>query len=327
MRNAITDVPGIRVGQAQDFEGATGCTVILCEADGAVAGVDVRGSAPGVRETDTIHPLNFITKANAVYLSGGSAFGLDGASGVMQFLEEKKIGIDVEVTHVPIVLGAVLFDLNVGSPNIRPDKAMGYKACQTSGMDVLQGNVGAGTGATIGKSAISEFQMKGGVGTASRQIGNIVIGAIVVVNCYGDIIDKSTGKIIAGCLNKTKTGFADTIQLIQTQILSKTNPDPFKICTNTTLGCIATNAKFTKSQCTKLAQMAHDGFARSINPVHTMFDGDIIFSLSTGDIEADLTSIGSIGAEVMSDAIVNAIKNAKSAYGYMGYLDLPKILL
>ncbi|MBI9102534.1 MAG: P1 family peptidase [Spirochaetales bacterium] len=322
MKNSITDVPGIRVGHIENLEGATGCTVILCE-DGAIAGVDVRGGAPGVREIATLDPVNFVDTVHAIYLGGGSAYGLDGASGVMQYLEEQGKGLDVGVGIVPIVPGAVLFDLPVKRHDIRPDKAMGYAAClDAAGTDyeseIRMGNVGAGTGATIGKPAGPAYIMKGGLGTASRKLGDLIIGAIVAVNCFGDIIDPSTGKIIAGALNESKDGFPGSLNVI-----SKTPAEePSVLKSNTTIGAIATNGKFTKPQMTKIAQMAHDGFARTINPIHTMYDGDTIFALSTGEVTADVTTLGAVAAEVMAEAVLNGIKAAESAFGIPGYKEI-----
>ncbi len=318
MNNSITDIPGIKVGHANNVEGATGCTVVLCE-KGAVAGVDVRGGAPGVREIATLDPVNFVDTAHAVYLGGGSAYGLDGAAGVMQYLEEHGFGLDVGVGVVPIVPGAVLFDLPVVRHDIRPDKEMGYTAClNASDGESSRGNIGAGTGASIGKPAGPDFIMKGGIGTASRKMGNIIIGAIVAVNCFGDIIDSSNGEVIAGTLNPEKNGFAGSLEVIS----QKPDEEPQVLKTNTTIGVIATNAKFTKPQATKIAQMAHDGFARSINPIHTMYDGDTIFTLATGEVEADVTMAGAVAAEVMAEAVVNGIKAAESVYNIPGYKEI-----
>jgi len=322
MKNSITCVPGIKVGHAQNLEGATGCTVILCEA-GAVPGVDVRGGAPGVRETDTLNPVNFVEEAHAVYLGGGSAYGLDGAAGVMQYLEERKIGLDVGVGVVPIVPGAVLFDLPVVRADIRPDKAMGYQAClNATAEEASMGNVGAGTGATIGKPAGPEYIMKGGLGTACRQVGDLIVGAIVAVNCFGDIVDPATGRIIAGALNAGKDGFADSLEVLAGRAATGVNV----IGSNTTIGCVATNARLTKAQVTKVAQMTHDGFARTINPIHTMYDGDTVFALATGQVEADLTAVGSLAAQVMAQAVLNGIRAAETLFGIPGYGDIQKKL-
>ncbi|WP_213975680.1 P1 family peptidase [Tepidanaerobacter acetatoxydans] len=319
MLGYLTDVKGIQVGHAQDYEAGTGCTVILCS-EGAVAGVDVRGGAPGTRETDLMAPENLVQKVHAVYLSGGSAFGLDGASGAVHYLEKKGIGFDVGVTKVPIVPAAVIFDLTVGDFRKRPDFNMGYEACLNAKAknDVL-GNIGAGTGATVGKYFGDEFSMKGGLGTASIKIGELVVAALVVVNCLGDVTDYDTGNILAGALNKTKTGFANTIESIKNELKSKNF-----FGRNTTLGVVATNASLSKAGAKKAASMAHDGFARTIRPVHTMFDGDTIFCLSLGNIEADVSTIGILAAEAVAKAVVCAVKSAEPMYGrkaYKSFLD------
>jgi len=310
----LTDVKGIQVGHAQNYEAGTGCTVILCE-QGAVAGVDVRGGAPGTRETDLLLPENMIQKVHAIYLRGGSAFGLDGVSGVMHFLEENNIGFDVGVTKVPIVPAAVIFDLNVGDYRIRPDFKMGYEACiNATDTDNSSGNVGAGTGATVGKYLGDEFSMKGGLGTHSIKIGDLVVAALVVVNCLGDVVDPDTGEILAGALNETKTGFANTIATIKKGLTSQNI-----FCGNTTIGVVATNAILSKAQAKKVASMAHNGYARAIRPVHTMLDGDTIFCLSLGELNVDVSMVGVLAAEVMAKAIVKAIKSAKPLYGKMSY--------
>ncbi len=318
MNNSITDIPGILVGNAQDTEAGTGCTVILYP-EGAVTGVDVRGGAPGTRDVSALNPVNIVQKAHAVYLGGGSAYGLDGASGVMQYLEEQGKGFDVGVGIVPIVPGAVLFDLPVGKAAIRPDKEMGYRACLAATDSYSKnGNIGAGTGASVGKIKGYGFCMKGGLGTASRKVGDLVVGAIVAVNCYGDIIDPSSGNIIAGVLTADRKSFAQTMTVLAHT--SEGTDNAFS--SNTTIGCIATNAHFDKAGTTKVAMMAHDGFARAINPIHTMFDGDTIFCMATGEIESNPTTVGAIAAEVMAEAILRGVKNAQSAYGIPGYKEI-----
>ncbi len=318
MENSITDIPGIKVGHAQNLEAGTGCTAIICE-NGAVTGVDVRGGGPGTREIDALDPVNLVTKAHAVYLGGGSAYGLEGASGVMQYLEEKGIGFDVGAGIVPIVPGAVLFDFFVGRHDIRPDKKMGYQACENaSDKNTLQGNFGAGTGAAVGRMRGPEFFMKGGLGTASRQVGDLIVGAIVAVNCFGDIINPGTGELVAGILDDDKKGLGNTMSIISS---GKSNgADTFS--SNTTIGCIAVNADFSKVESTKVAMMAHDGFARAINPIHTMTDGDTIFCMAAGGVKSDPTTVGAIAADVMAEAIVNAVKNAESAYGIPSYKEI-----
>lgn len=318
MNNSITDIPGIKVGHAQDLNAGTGCTVIICE-EGAVTGVDIRGGGPGTREIDVLNPINLVTKSHAVYLGGGSAYGLDGASGVMQYLEEKGLGFDVGIGVVPIVPGAVLFDLFVGRHDIRPDKKMGYEACvNSSSNSKAEGNIGAGTGASVGKIKGPDFFMKGGLGTASRQVGDLIVGAIVAVNCFGDIICPFTGRIIAGALDEEKRNLADTMSIISSPEFRESSA----FSGNTTIGCIAVNAILTKAEATKVAMMAHDGFARAINPIHTMYDGDTIFCMSTGSVESDPSTIGALAAEVMAEAIVNAVKNAESAFGIPGYSEI-----
>ncbi|MGA2481039.1 MAG: P1 family peptidase [Spirochaetia bacterium] len=312
MRDSITDVPGIRVGHAQDTASATGCTVVLCE-NGAVAGVDVRGGAPGTRETDCLDPSNASPCVHAIYLGGGSAFGLAGAEGVMKYLEERKVGYNVGVCTVPIVPGAVIFDLTVGQSAVRPDAAMGYRACVSAGQAVAQGNVGAGTGAGIGGDhdpATASRMMKGGLGTASEAAGGLIVGALVVVNCLGNVIDPATGEVLAGLLDEGREGFAGMTALLAT--LPGT-ADYFP--GNTTIGVIATNARLDKAQARRVALMAHDGFARAIDPIHTMSDGDSIFCIATGPLEANLTAIGTLAAHAMSRAILNAVRNAETAYG------------
>ena len=316
MRNSITDVPGITVGNAQNTDAARGCTVVLCP-QGATPGVDVRGGAPGTRETDCCHPASFVPFAHAVYLGGGSAFGLEGAGGVMRFLEEKKVGLDVGVTKVPIVPGAVIFDLLLGDPRIRPDAAMGYRACEAAGLTFKEGNTGAGTGASVGKTAGVPRSMKGGLGTSSIEAGALIVGALVIVNCLGDVIDQATGETVAGALNESGDGFAGSMSLLAA------NPqgiDPFR--GNTTIGVVATNARLSKAQANRVAMMAHDGFARAINPVHTMHDGDTIFCLATGSADADVTVVGSLAAEAMARAIVSAVMHADSAYGLAGFQEI-----
>jgi L-aminopeptidase/D-esterase-like protein len=325
LMNAITDVRGIEVGHAQDEEALTGCTVIICR-KGAVAGVDVRGGAPGTRETDLLNPVNLVEKVHAIVLAGGSAFGLDAASGVMRYLEEQKIGFNTGVAKVPIVPAAILFDLNLGRADVRPDSAMGYRAAASASSDAPdQGNAGVGMGASVGKMFGLGLAMKAGVGTASLDIGGgAVVGALVAVNPWGDVIDPQTNQIIAG-LRSGKVGplrvgkkdhFADTLSMM------KSAPGRGLLAlaarSNTVIGVVATNAKLTKAQATKVAQMAQDGIARTIRPAHTMLDGDVIFALSTGTRKADVSAVGSFAAEVMAEAILQAVKMAKPAGGLPG---------
>ncbi|MDP2976760.1 MAG: P1 family peptidase [Anaerolineales bacterium] len=322
LRNSITDVPGLRVGHAQDDEALTGCTVILCE-KGAVAGVDQRGGAPGTRETDLLDPVNAVEKVHAVLLAGGSAFGLDAASGVMRYLEEKGIGFNTGVARVPIVPAAILYDLAIGRADRRPDLEMGYRAAASaSASPPAEGNAGAGTGASVGKIFGMAGAMKSGLGTASMEIGGgIIVGAIVAVNAFGDVIDPQTGKILAGA-RSTKLGpiqfgsadyFADTLAVMKT--LAGRTILKLAMSRNTVIGVVATNAKFNKAQATKMAQMAQDGLARAIRPAHTMLDGDTIFALATGQKKADVSIVGAFAAEVFAQAILRAVREAKPAGG------------
>jgi len=322
-KDSITKVSGIEVGHAQNDEALTGCTVILCR-KGAVAGVDVRGSAPGTRETDLLNPINLVEKVHAIVLAGGSAFGLDAASGVMRYLDEHKIGFNTGVAKVPIVPAAILYDLNLGNKNIRPDAEMGYQAClNASANRVTEGNVGAGTGASVGKLFGNALAMKSGLGSASMDIGNgITVGAIVAVNAWGDVIED--GKIIAG-LRSGRVGpirvggkeyFADTLKMMRT--FAGRNVMRLATKSNTVIGAVATNAALTKVEATKVAQMAHDGLARCIRPAHTMLDGDTIFALSTGKKKSDVTTIGAFAAEAMAQAILRAVKMSASAGGLPG---------
>jgi len=309
-KNAITDVQGIEVGHVQDDQALTGCTVILCR-KGVVAGVDVRGGAPGTRETDPLNPINLVEKVHAIVLAGGSAFGLDAATGVMRYLEENKIGFNTGAAKVPIVPSAILYDLNLGRADVRPDSAMGYLAATLASSDApAGGNVGAGTGASAGKILGPKRATKAGIGTASINLNGIIIGALVAVNPFGDVIDPANGKVLAGVRSGT------TLQkLKQIQRRPKTT-------SNTVIGVIATNAKLTKAQATKVAQMAQDGIARTIKPAHTMYDGDTIFTLATGEKKADVSTVGAYAAEVMSEAILRAVVMAKSAGGLPGLLSL-----
>lgn len=312
-KGSITDVAGIKVGHFTDSRRPTGCTVILCE-DGATGGVDVRGSAPGTRETDLLNPKNLVQQVHAVVLSGGSAFGLETATGVVRYLEEHGIGYDVGVAKVPIVPAAILFDLGVGDAKIRPDAEAGYKACKAaSSTPPVEGNVGAGAGATVGKMFGMKRAMKGGIGTASIKVGkDLTVGAIVAVNAVGDVIDPTTGKLIAGARATDGKHLAGTMA----GILRGEALPPLLGGTNTTIGLVATDAKLDKAQAQKVAEMAHDGLARAINPAHTMFDGDTIFAVATGKTTstkpANVTLIGALAAEVMAQAVVRAIRAAKS---------------
>ena len=309
MHDDITDIPGIRVGHYTNLEGATGCTVLLCDPP-AVGGIDVRGGAPATRETDLLHPTCMVEEVHAILLTGGSAFGLDAASGVVRYLEEHNIGLDTSVARVPIVPAAAIFDLPLGSPKIRPDAEAGYRAClQATADPVAQGNVGAGTGATVGKIFGPAFAMKGGLGSASTELlGDTIVGALVAVNALGDVIDPQTQQVLAGARSP----------------LDKKSPPPSPLG-NTTIAVIATNASLTKTEINKVAQMAHDGLAHVIRPAHTMFDGDLVFALSLGprsEIRPDpalaaqrVSMLGAAAATTLARAIVNAISHASDLHG------------
>jgi len=314
----ITDIPGIQIGNMQDFEGATGCTVILCK-DGAVAGVDVRGGAPGTRETDLLKPENYVEKIHAVLLAGGSAFGLDAAAGVMNYLEEQGIGFDVGVTKVPIVAGAVLFDLTCKDHRTRPNQEMGYKACLAAeSHDFAEGSMGAGMGATVGKFYGMKHAMKGGLGAYCLQIGDMMVGAVVAVNCFGDVIDPSTGVIIAGAYQEEPSLFLDC----EKGMIEGYNHCDNGFAGNTTIGTIITNVAMTKAQAQKIASMAHDGYARTMRPAHTMLDGDTIFTLSVGSVTADLNVVGLLATQVMEQAVLRAVKKASGVGRYKTYQDV-----
>lgn len=313
-KNAITDIPGIKVGNATHLEGITGCTVVICP-KGAVGGVDQRGGAPGTRETDLLHPMHLVEKAHAILLTGGSAFGLDAASGVMSYLEDNKIGFNVGVTHVPIVPGAVIFDLLIGDHKVRPDAAMGRAACEAaSDGPVEQGSVGAGTGACVGSILGPSTQTKGGLGTASIDLGGgVVVGALVVVNCFGDVVDPANGQIVAGLRKSAKSQeFADTLKTMKGFVGTAALRFAAR---NTVIGVVATNAKLTKEQTNKVAQMAQDGLARAIRPAHTLQDGDTVFALATGQKAADVNVVGAYAAEAFAQAILNGIRYATSLGG------------
>ncbi len=320
--NAITDIPGIQVGHAQDEDAMTGCTVILCP-DGAVAGVDQRGGAPGTRETDALRPMHLVDKVHAVTLAGGSAFGLDAASGVVRYLEEQGAGFNVQVARVPIVPAAILFDLALGDPNVRPDAEMGYQAClNASDQRPQEGNVGAGMGASVGKILGMGQAMKTGLGTASLDIGGgVIVGALVAVNAFGDVIDPHSGEIIAGAraanvgpihIGDADT-FADTLKMMKT-FVGRTALG-FASRGNTVIGVVATNAHLNKEEANKVAQMAQDGLARAIRPAHTMLDGDTIFALATGKRKANVNVVGAFAAKVLAEAIYRAATTAESAGG------------
>jgi len=317
---SFNDIPGIQVGHAQDSAAATGCTVILTT-DGAICGVDQRGGAPGTRETDLLRPMHLVEKVHAILLTGGSAFGLAAADGVVRWLEERHIGVDVGVARVPIVPGAVIFDLGIGRADVRPDAEMGYAACEAaaSGNTAQQeGTIGAGTGATVGNILGPIARMKGGLGTAVIDLGSgVLVGALIVVNCFGDVVDPESGRILAGVRKLPDQGFADTMQLLKGMTGGFTSPG------NTVIGVVATNATLSKETANKVAQMAHNGLARAIRPAHTMFDGDTLFALATGHERlADVNLIGAYAAEATAQAIVAAVQQATSLAGVPAASDL-----
>lgn len=319
--NGITAVKGIRVGHHTDNEALTGCTVILCEPS-AVGAVDVRGSAPGTRETDALALGNLVEEVHAVVLAGGSAYGLDAASGVMRYLEEHERGFQVGRVRVPIVAAAILFDLGVGSAVVRPTAEDGYRAAMSACAGaVAEGSVGAGTGATVGKLLGETSAMRGGLGSASQQVGDYVVGAIAAVNAFGDVIDPRTGRILAGARDPSTGKFLDTACALKTLAVQA---QPF---TSTTLAVVATDARMTKEQVHKVAQMAHDGLARTISPVHTMYDGDTVFALATGarsavSNPAAVSAIGSAAAEAVAEAVLRAVRAASGLPGIPAYQDL-----
>lgn len=309
----ITEIKGIKIGNAQNLEGGTGCTVIICE-NGGTAGVDVRGGGPASHETELLKPVNTVDKIHGIVLSGGSAFGLESDSGVMKYLEEKNIGFKVGDVIVPIVCGASIFDLLVGSSKSRPDKKMGYEACCNSEKNIIEeGNIGAGTGASVGKYKGMERAMKSGLGIYAVEVGELKVGAVVAVNAIGDIFDIDTNKVIAGVLNEEKDKILNTEKLMWEDL--ENSKKESQGIENTTIGCIITNGNLTKAQMSKVASMAHNGYARAIRPVHTSLDGDTIFAITTGEVETTVDIVGTLGAYVMGKAINRAVRKTKSAYG------------
>ena len=302
------------MGHAQDLEAATGCTVILCDRM-SPAGLDVRGGGPASRESQILNPVAAAEGINAVLLSGGSAFGLDAAGGVQRYLEQRDIGFDVGVTKVPLVSQSCLFDLTVGRKDVRPTAKMAYEACENASYDApAEGNVGAGTGCSIGKYRGMDRAMKSGFGTCAFQVGALKVGALVAVNALGDVYGPD-GRQVAGLLNQEKTGLSSTLEEMFSEVTLAEN----LFAGNTTLGVVVTNAKFQKTQLCKIAGMTHNGYARAIRPVHTTADGDSIYALSLGDVRGDLNVVGALAAKAMEQAILRAVQAAKSAYGLMGW--------
>ena len=319
MKGAITEVEGIKVGHASDFSGITGCTVVLCE-EGAVGGFDIRGYASGTRGLDALSPFHLVEKVHAILIAGGSAFGLEATGGVMQYLEERGIGFEVRVTRVPIVASAIIFDLRLGDPKARPDKAMGYQACLNARNEQIEeGSVGAGTGASVGKLFGIEQAMKGGLGPSSVRLpGGLVVGALVVVNAFGDVIDE-TGRVLAGTRDSPSGK-----RLINTALQMKAGVMPQGYSgENTTIAVIATNATLSKVEATAVARMAHDGLAQTIRPVHTSLDGDTVFALATGRVEGKTDLIGLAASDAIVLAARSAVTKAKGLGGLPAYRDLP----
>ena len=314
----IMEIGGFRVGHAQNAEAGTGCTVLLMD-EMSPAGADVRGGGPASRETQLLSPLAHAEAVNAILLSGGSAFGLDAAGGVMKYLSERGIGFETGIAKVPLVIESCLFDLGVGRADVRPDAEMAYEACENASHDAPEeGNIGAGTGCSVGKYRGMERAMKSGFGTFAIEVGPFKVGALAAVNALGDIYED--GQQMAGLLNAEKTALSNTLN----ELFADVEAASKLTNANTTLGIIVTNAKMTKTQLTKVAGMAHNGYARAIRPVHTMADGDSIYAVSTGGIPGDVNLIGSMAAYVMEKAIAKAVKRAQGAYGLMGYSDLNK---
>jgi L-aminopeptidase/D-esterase-like protein len=310
INNSITAIPGIRVGHVTDLANITGCTVILCP-EGTVGGVDQRGGAPGTRETDLLSPMHLVNQVNAVVLSGGSAFGLATADGVMRYLAEQGVGWPTLVGPVPIVPAAILFDLAIGNP-AKPDSAMGYQACLNASADpVTEGSVGAGTGCRIGGLMGNELATKGGLGSSCIDLGEgLLVAALFAVNAIGDVLN-ADGSILGG-LRDGADGFADSMNLMRSMAQVIQNPPTRE---NTVIGVVATNARLTKEEVNKVAQMAHDGLARAVRPAHTLFDGDTIFALSTGQIPANVNVIGAYAAEAAAQAIRNGVHKAVALGG------------
>ena len=315
----VTEVGPIWIGQTENSEAATGCTVFIAP-QGMRAGLDVRGGGPASRESQLLNPLMAAQSIHAIVLAGGSAYGLGTADGVMHYLEEHDIGYDTGFALVPLVAQADIYDLSVGDASVRPDAAMGYEAARLAleAPNYKDGNYGAGCGATVGKFAGMDYCMKSGIGSYAVQIGELKIGAVVAVNALGDIYDWKTGKQIAGMLNEEKNGLRSAAEYMRQSYAVVEN----KFTGNTTICVVMTNAHFDKAQLCKIAGMAHDGYARSINPVHTSADGDSIYAVSVGEVAADQDLVGTLSAEVVSEAIIRAVGNAEGAYGFPSFKDI-----
>lgn len=313
----ISELSDFLIGQAQDRSAMTGCTAVIAP-KGAVCGVDVRGGSPGTRDTDALNPLCNRKEVHAILLSGGSAFGLDAAGGLMQLLEEKGIGRNVGVTVVPNVCAAILFDLKCGDYRIRPDRAMGRAAGENAFLSPAfqSGNYGAGTGATIGKSNGRTNAMKGGIGAAAFRHGDLIVSAVFAVNCVGDIVEN--GKIIAGARKDGQLSFADSETLVLHSFKSK--KDLFS--SNTVIGCIMTNAAFTKTQAARLAAQGHNAIAKTVRPAHSIYDGDTVFALCSGKVDATQDAVGILAVHAAESAILDAVKSAETYGDYLSYQEL-----
>ncbi len=328
-RDDITIVPGFRAGSAEDIDACTGCTVVLCPPEGAVGGVDQRGGAPGTRETDPMRPLHLVERCHAVLFTGGSAFGLDAAGGVVRYLEARGIGFDTRAARVPIVPAAVIYDLALGRADVRPDAAMGEAACFEAerGGPVRQGNAGAGCGATVGKIHGLDRAMKGGLGSAGEDVvSGVFVGALVAVNAFGEVIDPASGRILAGARSEatgpSATGprFDDTVQVMRDRggrSFGFRAAEPPQ-ATNTVLVVVATNARLDKEKANILAIMAATGLARSLRPVHTTVDGDTVFALASGERECEINLLGAVAADLVAKSVVRAIMHAHSLAGVPG---------
>jgi L-aminopeptidase/D-esterase-like protein len=319
---AITDVRGIRIGHASDVKAMTGCTVVLCE-EGAVGGVEIRGSASGTRQLDSLYPVHVVPKIHGVFLTGGSSFGLDAVGGAMRYLEENGKGFDVGVTRVPIIPAAVIFDLSIGDYRVRPDAAMGYQACLHASAEVVEeGSVGVGTGATVGKLFGQARACKGGLGTASIEgKAGVVVGALVAVNAFGDVVDEQTGEILAGLRDEQGKCLVSTTELLRQGVWQERfGQPPYR--GNTTIGVIATNVALTREDAIKIAQMTHNGLARVISPINTTFDGDIVFALSRGQHAGDVNHVGALAEAAIIEAVKRAIMKADGFGVIPAYRDL-----
>ena len=314
---AVTSIQNIQIGQAQDDAAATGCTVLLCPA-GAAAGLDVRGGGPASRESELLRPTAAAEKIHAVLLSGGSAFGLEAAGGVMRWLEERDIGFDTGAARVPLVCASCLYDLTVGSSSVRPGAAMGYAACENAG-NYRDGCFGAGTGASVGKLRGMAQAMKSGIGSYAVRLGALEVGAVVAVNALGDVFDWRTGRQAAGLLTPDRSGFLSTAE----EMYRSSKVVKNKFVGNTTIGAVVTNARFGKTEMNKVAAMASNGMARAIRPVNTTADGDSLYALSVGEVEADLDMVGALAAQTVAEAILRAVDAAAGTADLLARRDLP----